>query len=198
MLVREVMTTSPVTVRPGTTVPAALRLVAEAHVTSLPVVNAAGKLRGIVSEADLIKDRVPSDPRLHELAHQGELPDHHEFVEQVMTPHVIAVGPDDDVVRAVETMTSTTVKSLPVVDRSGRVLGMLSRSDVVRVLAGSDADLRRDIDCALTRVGLRDWLVEVRDGTVDLTGPSDLAAVDLARLAATTVPGVTSVRILAG
>ena len=102
MLVREVMTTSPVTVRPGTTVQAALRLVAEAHVTSLPVVNAAGKLRGIVSEADLIKDRVPSDPRLHELAHQGELPDHHEFVEQVMTPHVIAVGPDDDVVRAVE------------------------------------------------------------------------------------------------
>ncbi len=198
MLVREVMTTSPVTVRPGTTVQAALRLVAEAHVTSLPVVNAAGKLRGIVSEADLIKDRVPSDPRLHELAHQGELPDHHEFVEQVMTPHVIAVGPDDDVVRAVETMTSTTVKSLPVVDRSGRVLGMLSRSDVVRVLAGSDADLRRDIDCALTRVGLRDWLVEVHDGAVDLTGPSDLAAVDLARLAATTVPGVTSVRILAG
>ena len=198
MLVREVMTTSPVTVRPGTTVQAALRLVAEAHVTSLPVVNAAGKLRGIVSEADLIKDRVPSDPRLHELAHQGELPNHHEFVEQVMTPHVIAVGPDDDVVRVVETMTSTTVKSLPVVDRSGRVLGMLSRSDVVRVLAGSDADLRRDIDCALTRVGLRDWLVEVRDGAVDLTGPSDLAAVDLARLAATTVPGVTSVRILGG
>jgi CBS domain-containing protein len=198
MLVREVMTTSPVTVRPGATVQAALRLVAEAHVTSLPVVNAAGKLRGIVSEADLIKDRVPCDPRLHELTHQGELPDRHEFVEQVMTPHVVAIGPDDDVVRAVEMMTSTTVKSLPVVDRTGRVLGMLSRSDVVRVLAGSDADLRRDIDCALTRVGLRDWLVEVHDGAVDLTGPSDPGAVDLARLAATTVPGVTSVRILAG
>ena len=198
MLVREVMTTSPVTVRPGTTVQAALRLVAEAHVTSLPVVNAAGQLRGIVSEADLIKDRVPCDPRLHELAHPDDLPDRHDFVEQVMTPQVIAVGPDDDVVLAVDAMTSTTVKSLPVVDRSGRVLGMLSRSDVVRVLAGSDADLHRDIDCALTRVGLRDWLVEVHDGAVDLTGPSDPDAVDLARLATTTVPGVTSVRILVG
>ena len=197
MLVREVMTTSPVTVRPGTTVQAALRLVAEAHVTSLPVVNAAGQLRGIVSEADLIKDRVPSDPRLNELARPSELPDHHEFVDQVMTPHVIAVGPDDDVVLAVETMTSTTVKSLPVVDRSGRVLGMLSRSDVVRVLAGSDDDLRRDIDLALTRVGQRDWLVEVHDGAVELTGPSDADAVDLARLAATTVAGVTSLRIQA-
>ena len=71
-----------------------------------------------------------------------------------MTPHVVAVGPDDDVVHAVETMTSTTVKSLPVVDRSGRVLGMLSRSDLVRVLAASDADLRRDVDCALTCLGL--------------------------------------------
>ena len=198
MLVREVMTTSPVTVRPGTTLQAALQLVAEAHVTSLPVVNAAGQLRGIVSEADLIRDRVPSDPRLNELAHQGELPDHHDVVEQVMTPHVIAVGPDDDVVLAVETMTSTTVKSLPVVDRSGRVLGMLSRSDVVRVLAGSDADLRRDVDCALTCLGLRDWLVEVHDGAVDLTGPADPDAVDLARLAAATVPGVTSVRFLVG
>jgi CBS domain-containing protein len=197
MLVREVMTTSPVTVRPGTTLQAAMRLVAEAHVTSLPVVNAAGQLRGIVSEADLIKDRVPSDPRLHELDHQDDLPGRHDFVEQVMTPHVIAVGPDDDVVLAVETMTSTTVKSLPVVDRSGRVLGMLSRSDVVRVLAGSDADLHRDIDCALT-LGLRDWLVVVHDGAVDLTGPSDPDAVDLARLATTTVPGVTSVRILVG
>ena len=151
MLVREVMTTSPVTVRPGTTVQAALRLAAQAHVTSLPVVDAAGQLRGIVSKADLIKDRVPVDPRLHEPAHPGDLPDRHDLVEQVMT----------------------------------------------RVLAGSDADLHRDITCALTCIGLRDWLVEVHDGAVDLTGPSDPDAVDLARLAAATVPGVTSVRILA-
>ena len=95
-------------------------------------------------------------------------------------------------------MTSTAVKSLPVIDRSGRVLGMLSRSDVVRVLAGSDADLRRDVDCALTCIGLRDWIVDVHDGAVELTGPADPDAVDLARLAAATVPGVTSVRLLVG
>ena len=94
MLVREVMTTSPVTVRPGTTLQAAMRLVAEAHVTSLPVVNAAGQLRGIVSEADLIKDRVPADPRLHELAHPGDLPDRHDFVEQEDPDRCRRIGHD--------------------------------------------------------------------------------------------------------
>jgi CBS domain-containing protein len=97
-------------------------------------------------------------------------------------------------------MTSTAVKSLPVVDRSRRVLGMLSRSDVVRLLAGSDADLRRDIDTALHHLGLGDWYVEVDDGAVDLTGPAGAAAStqELARRTAAVVPGVTSVRMLVG
>ena len=50
---------------------------------------------------------------------------------------------------------------------------MLSRSDVVRVLARADDDLARDVDALLASVGLRDWLVEVNDGTVALTGPDD-------------------------
>jgi CBS domain-containing protein len=117
-----------------------------------------------------------------------------------MTRHVVAVSPDDDVVPAVEAMTSTTVKSLPVVDRAGRVVGMLSRSDVVRLMAGSDADLRRDIDTALLGVGLGDWYVDVADGAVDLTGPAEAAppARDLARLTAAVVPGVTSVSVRVG
>jgi CBS domain-containing protein len=93
-------------------------------------------------------------------------------------------------------MTSTTVKSLPVVDRHGRVLGMVSRSDVVRMLARADHDLERDVDAALTSVGLRDWQVEVNDGTVTLVAPR--RRVDdrgLARVAAGTVPGVVEVHI---
>jgi CBS domain-containing protein len=198
MLVREVMSTSPITVRPGTTIHSALQVLAKAGVTSLPVVTGSGRLRGIVSEADLIKDRVACDPRLRELPDEVEGPDRHHLVEDVMTPHVVAVGPDDDVVRAVDVLTSTTVKSLPVVDRAGRVLGMLSRSDVVRVLAGSDDDLRCEIDRLLTCAGLRDWMVEVREGTVLLTGPDTGESGDLARLTAATVPGVTSVHVRFG
>ena len=79
---------------------------------------------------------------------------------------------------------------------NGRVLGVVSRSDVVTLLARADHDLQRDVDSALTSVGLRDWLVEVDDGTVELVAPA--RAVDdrgLARVVAGTVPGVAAVHV---
>lgn len=195
MLVREVMSTSPVTVPRGSTVQAALHVMAEARVTALPVVSAHGRLCGIVSEADLIRDRVPGDPRLHATTHTDALLNRHELVEEVMTTHVVTVGPDTDVLDAVDLLTSTTVKSLPVVDRTGRVLGMLSRSDVVRSLAGSDDEIERDVDAALVSVGLRDWWVRVHDGAVELSGSHDEHECGLAKVVAGTVPGVVSVRL---
>jgi hypothetical protein len=82
------------------------------------------------------------------------------------------------------------------VDSNGRLRGVVSRSDVVRMLARADHELERDVDAALASVGLRGWLVEVNDGTVDLVAPA--RAVDdrgLARVVAGTVPGVVGVRI---
>jgi hypothetical protein len=73
---------------------------------------------------------------------------------------------------------------------------MVSRSDVVRMLARADHDLERDVEAALASVGLREWLVEVTDGTVELVAPP--RAEDdrgLARVVAGTVPGVVDVRI---
>ena len=61
MLVREVMSNEAITVPLGTTVKSALAVLASARITSLPVVSASGKLRGIVSEADLIRDGVSAD-----------------------------------------------------------------------------------------------------------------------------------------
>src|SRR5689334_12405548 len=102
MLVREVMSTSPVTVLRGTTIHAALHALASAGVTSLPVVSTRGQLRGIVSEADLIRDRVPHDRRMHVLQSPSEVIDRHEVVDEVMTTHVVSVGPDTDIVDAVD------------------------------------------------------------------------------------------------
>jgi predicted transcriptional regulator len=118
------------------------------------------------------------------------------YVDDVMTTHVLTVGPDSDLAEAVELMTSTGVKSIPVVAANGRVLGVVSRSDVVHMLARADHDLERDVDAALASVGLRDWMVEVNDGTVELVAPA--RAVDdrgLARVVAGTVPGVVQVHI---
>jgi len=196
MLVREVMSNQCITVPMGTTVKSALARLASTGITSMPVVSPSGKLRGIVSEADLIRDAVSADARLHEIPQENMLVDRPGYVDDVMTTHVLAVRPDTDLADAVELMTSTGVKSLPVVDRRGRAMGMVSRSDVVRTLARADHDLERDVDAALASVGLGDWMVEVNDGTVVLVAPR--RAVDdrgLARVMAATVPGVVDVRI---
>jgi len=189
MLVREVMSTDPITVPLGTSLKSARALLAGAGITSLPVVSASGKLRGIVSEADLIRDEVSPDARLHEIPREDILVDRHNCVDEIMTSLVVTVGVDSDLAEAIELMTSTGIKSVPAVDANGRVRGVVSRSDVVRMLARADHDLERDVDAALASVGLRDWLVEVNDGTVDLLAPA--RAVDdrgLARVVAGTVP----------
>jgi CBS domain-containing protein len=197
MLVREVMSNGCITVTLGTPVKTALARLSSAGITAMPVVSHSGRLRGIVSEADLIRESVASDLRLHEIPHPASLPDRPAFVDDVMTPHVLTVDPDTDLAEAVELMTSTGVKSLPVVDRHDRVLGMVSRSDVVHMLARADHELERDVDVALAAAGLRDWQVEVADGTARLVpprhGPDDRG---LARIAAATVPGVVEVHIL--
>jgi CBS domain-containing protein len=196
MLVREVMSNAAITVPLGTTVKSALAVLASAHITSVPIVSASGKLRGIVSEADLIRDAVSADARLHEIPREDVLIDRHQYVDDVMSTHVLTVGPDSDLAEAVELMTSTGVKCIPVVSKDGRVLGVVSRSDVVHLLACADHDLERDVDAALVSVGLRDWLVEANDGNVELVAPA--RAFDdrgLARVVAGTVPGVVHVHI---
>ncbi|MDP3894624.1 CBS domain-containing protein, partial [Nocardioides sp.] len=140
MLVREVMTTPAVTVHVETSVKTALTLLAEHSVTSLPVVGHDGQVIGVVSEADLIRDGIPQDIRLH----LNYAPDPEarslaaQTVGEVMSHHPVTVSPDTDLHQATELMTSTTVKSLPVVDDQQRVVGVVSRRDVVRVLAQPD------------------------------------------------------------
>lgn len=195
MLVREVMSNGVVTVPLGSTVKSALALLASSGITSLPVVGGSGKIHGIVSEADLIRDGVARDSRLTEIPRETVLVDRPLYVDEVMTPNAVTVRPDTDLSAAVEVFTSTGIKSVPVVDAHGRVLGMVSRSDVVRMLARGDDDLERDVDTALASVGLRDWLVEVVDGTVELLAPAGAEERGLASVVVGTVPGVVNVRI---
>jgi CBS-domain-containing membrane protein len=193
MLVRELMTPDPVTVAEDTPVKTALVLLSRHEITSMPVLGRHGRVSGVVSEADLIRDLVRADPRSHELTLDDEWLDRPVVVGEVMTPHAVTVHPDTELAQAVDLITSTTVKSVPVVDQDGGIKGMLSRSDVVRVLARADEELARDVDSLLTSVGLGDWVAEVTDGSVTLTGPDDARERALAHLVAGTVPGVVQV-----
>lgn len=192
MLVFEVMTKDPVAVRPDTRVKEALRVLADHRVTALPVVTATGKVCGVVSEADLIRELLPRDPRAHQIP-PTESRDRPSMVEDVMSTHPVTVHPDADLEQAVELLTSTTVKSVPVVDRNGHLEGVLSRSDVVRLLARSDADIERLVDELIRSTGLDGWLVEVEDGAVNLLGPEKSDDAVLVRLLTQTVPGVIDV-----
>ena len=192
MLVFEVMTKDPVTVRPGTSVKDALALLADNHVTALPVATSDGKIRGVVSEADLIRELLPRDPRAHEIPPVDDRR-RAAVVEDVMSPHPVTVNPETDLAESVELLTSTTVKSVPVVDRQGYLKGVLSRSDIVRLLARADADIQREVDDLLRSTGLKHWLVDVHDGAVELLGPENSDDTLVARLLAATVPGVLDV-----
>jgi CBS domain-containing protein len=194
MLVRELMTPNPVTVQSVTPVNTALRLLAENRITSMPVLDQDGRLRGVVSEADLIRDLVGPAARAHErpLEHDADAPP--QVVADVMSAHTVEVGPDDDVADAVELMTTTTVKSLPVVSH-GVLVGMVSRGDVVRVMAKTDQQIALEVDSLLDSVGLGDWIADVSDGRVLLTGPEHSEGRTVAEIVASTVPGVVRVEV---
>ena len=194
MLVRDVMTADPITVTPDTSVKSALWQLSQLLVTSLPVVDEQGRLRGIVSEADLIRDVVATDPRAQErpVVIRPVVPA--RSVEDVYTRTPITVRPEDDVADAVDLMVANSFKSLPVVDDQHRVVGIVSRSDVVRALARDDALIAEDICAVFRDVGHADWLVDVSEGVVEITGP-DAADHSLAHTIARTVPGVVGVRI---
>ena len=191
MLVRELMTTPAVTVGPETSLKQAVRLLDEHRITAMPVVDGYGALVGVVSEADVLRDTVPIDRRAYELLVEITAPTVHLVVTDVMTHLPISVSPDDDVARAVELLVDTQVKSLPVVE-FGRVVGMLSRRDVIAVLARQDALIEAEIDEALRDAGV-ECQVDVTDGVVRLSEADDPASLRIARVIASRLPGVVGV-----
>jgi CBS-domain-containing membrane protein len=179
MKVSKVMNTAPVTVHPSTTVHTALALLAGNGITTMPVVDSRGRILGVVGEADLLDtDRKKG------------------VVGDVMCHHTVLVHPETDLTDAVKALTSAHVKSLPVVDAADQVVGMVSRSDIIRLLARGDSILQQDIIDAMCAAGLHGWQVAVHHGTVDLCAPrSEASDSDLAGHTAEQVLGVTDVQI---
>ena len=188
MLVHEVMTTPAVTVAPGTSLKQAIRLLDDHEITAMPVVDDAGHLVGVVSEADVLRDSVLADRRVHERLVEISGRTVHLVVTDVMTHLPIHVSPDDDVAEAVELLVSTQVKSLPVV-RDGRVVGVVSRRDVIAVVARQDELIEAEIDEQLRQAGV-ECTVDVDDGMVLLGGAESADSLRIARVIASRVPGV--------
>lgn len=191
MLVVDVMATRVVAVGPDATLKEVVRRLAEHCVTALPVVDHDGSLLGVVSEADVIDSGLVPDPRAHVLpvAIPGDVQP--ARVAEVMTRHVLTVGPRSDLADAAHLMLAAGVKSLPVVE-SGRVVGMLSRRDVILALSRGDELIERECLDALHVLGTS-WMVRVKGGVVSVAGPKTAQEQELAERLVATVPGVVGV-----
>ncbi|MCB2187434.1 MAG: CBS and ACT domain-containing protein [Deltaproteobacteria bacterium] len=131
MLVKDWMTTDPITVGPDTSVMKASQIMKENNVRRLPVVNEKGGLVGIVSDRDL-KEASPSKATtldVHELYYLlSELK-----IKDIMSRKVLTIKPEDTVEKAAVIMLEHKVTGLPVLE-DGQVVGIISQGDVFRVL----------------------------------------------------------------
>lgn len=193
MLIRNLMTAPAVTVTAETPIGTALRLLDDQKITAMPVVDKNGVLTGIVSEADIVQDATLLNDRVPIAAIRTTTETPPRRVADVMSYLVVTVDADDELGVAVDLMWSTMVKSLPVLEH-GRVAGMISRSDVVHLLAGRDDRIRTEVR-ELLQAESPDWQVDVRDGVVTVVGPADPHERKLADVLAGTVRGVIAVRI---
>jgi CBS domain-containing protein len=193
MLVREIMTTDVVCVRPDSTLKEAMRALDLRRVTALPVVDEVGRLVGVLSEADVLRDVVAHDRRATEIPLSLTADAARLRVTDVMTHLPVSVAPTDDVARAVEFLVDTQVKSLPVVEHD-RVVGVLSRSDVIAVLARQDALIEADVDELLRSAGV-ECVASVSDGVVRLESAARPGDLRIARVIAGSVPGVIAVAV---
>lgn len=194
MLVAEAMTPEPVTVGIDCPVKDALGELVRHSITALPVVDGSGMLVGVVSETDLIRTSVPPDPRAHLLPRPSDTATP-RTVAEVATYSPVTVRGHDDVATAVALMVAAQVKSLPVVDAAGRAVGVISRSDVARLLARPDRAIASEIAEILRTAGRPEWGVAVSGGVVAIDGPLSDADRSLATSVAHTVPGVMEVRL---
>jgi CBS domain-containing protein len=195
MRIRDVMSSPVISVASDTTVKEAAVLLVRHGFNALPVIDG-GKLVGIVTEADLVPLESRPDPRSQMIppaADPGRIP---HLIAEVMTPKVTTLPPEEDAARAAQLMLRRHLRSIPVT-AGAQVVGMVTRRDLLRVLARPDDEIRQEL-----RGLLADELPEacvgvaVADGVVTLAFRSWLGPRDrrIAELLASTVAGVLAVR----
>jgi CBS domain-containing protein len=175
--VSDVMTTDVMTVGPDTPFKELAAVLREHRLSALPVIDADRNLVGIVSEADLILKHEYGNVDGHRgrLRHRRDRTKAHaETADRLMTTSVVTIERDATLARAARLMHRHGVKRLPVVDRQGRLLGIVSRTDLLKIYLRADLDIREDVEDTLC--GSPGWVVPgtidviVEDGVVTLEG----------------------------
>jgi CBS domain-containing protein len=191
MRAHQIMTRPVFTVLPDATIVEAANLMLQRHISGLPVVNAAGKLVGIVSEGDFLRRGEIGTQRKHSrllkfILGPGQaatdfVHEHGGKITEIMTPEPVTITEDTSLEAIVTLMEKNKLKRLPVI-RNDRVVGIVSRANLLQAvasLARRVPDPTADNDHIRNRIidalGKNDWCphglsVVVRDGIVHLGG----------------------------
>ncbi len=172
-------------------------------INSVPVIDEAHKVVGVVTASDLLARIGHSRPvpRGHRLGNHAETSrkQHGRTARELMTSPALTITPGTSIAEAARQLTRYRVRSLPVVDSNGLLVGMVSRADLIKLFLRSDEEIRndviRDVVRSTTMPGRGNVRVDVEEGVVTLSGrvATALAARGLAH-DATRVPGVIDVR----
>lgn len=178
-LVRDVMTRDVVSVTADTPFKEIVDTLATCRVSAVPVVDADHKVLGVVSESDLLAKVVAGgDPRVrvgvgHSEKTATRRKSHAETAHELMHAPAVTVHPDASVVHAARLAAIEHVRRLPVVDASGVLAGIVTRSDLLRVFHRDDRDLREHLERVFADQFCIDTSavdISVHDGVVTLTG----------------------------
>lgn len=217
MRIADIMTREVITVSPATTVQAIAALLVDREISAVPVVDEAGRLLGIVSEADLLRrSEAPGATERHRWLELFADPDsraeaflkaHGRTAADVMTQDLEVATPATTLEEAARLIRERRVKRLPVVE-DGRLVGIVARADLLRGLEQRDAAAERPTpdDLAIKQrfeavarqagfVSVGAVTVVVQDGVVHLWGLAATATERRAlELAAAGIGGVREVR----
>lgn len=205
MNIETLMTKHVITVSPETSLKRVARLLTRYRISGVPVCDVDGTVFGVVTEADILCKEQGISPTpggllgwLFEKAdEEGARMAAHTAGDAMTTPPV-TISPDASVNEAARIMTTRHINRLPVV-RDGRIVGIISRADLVRAFHRGDEEIERELkeDVLLHQLWLSpaDVEVSVEDGVVELGGMvENKTQAQLVAAYALRVPGVVEVR----
>lgn len=176
--VKEVMTRDVVSVRETAEYKDIVAVMRELHVSAFPVLDSADHLVGVVSEADLLLKEIGPEALAGYLVASGRRGEGAKAAgvtaAQLMTSPAVTVGPDDTLAATARLMHDRRVKRLPVVDEAGRLVGIVSRVDLLSVFDQPDDEIRdrviKDVIAGDFALDPGAFEVTVTSGILTITG----------------------------
>lgn len=168
------MTRDLATITGEETLKVAARMMVDRKVSGLPVVDGNGRLVGVITEGDILHQETLRNPSTTLRGLFRRAVDFSRTVSDAMATKVVSISPDSDHTEAARLMESAGVKGLPVVTTDGSLVGIISRSDVLKIFVRPDSEIKEEVVAEVIERIL--WLnpqtvkVSARDGLVTLSG----------------------------